>query len=207
MPEIKTEHYTGSDCTGSSGTANRTLTISNDATTADNGFLVYVSGIALALTSQYTVVHASSDTVITFLNPLWDDQTVTVHYAQQIAGAGEQPDSEDFSRGPLADFGVEVVRTPVTMITDFHGNKDYTDGTDETIDVVFENPDKKFTLDKGGLTEVYDAKMFIKSDQTMNKYDKITYDSKVYRVDTVSPRNFNGTTMFKAVILFFLADE
>lgn len=207
MPEIKTEHYTGSDCTGSSGAADRTLTISNDATTADNGFLVYVSGIALALATQYTVVHASENTVVTFLNFLWDDQTITVHYAQQIAGAGEQPDAEDFSNGPLADFGVEVVRTPVTMATDFHGDKTYTDGSDETIDVVFENPNTKFTLDKGGLTEVYDAKMFTKPDQTVNKYDKITYDSKVYRVDTVSPRNFNGTVMFKSVTLFFLKDE
>jgi len=114
---------------------------------------------------------------------------------------------DDFSNGPLADFGVEVTRTPVTMTTNFHGNKTYSDGTNETIDVVFSNPNKKFGLDKSGLTEVYDAKIFIKSTQTMNKYDKITHDSKVYRVDTVSKRNFNGTLMFKTVNLFYLKDE
>ena len=175
--------------------------------TQDNGFLVYASGLSLALTSEYNVDHNSSDTQITFLKEIWDDQTIIIQYTQTITGAGASADSDDFSRGPLADFGVEVVRTPVTMATDFSGDKTYTDGTDETIDVVFENPDKKFTLDKSGLTEVYDAKLFTKPDQTMNKYDKITYDSKVYRVETVSPRNFNGTTLFKTVTLFFLKDE
>ncbi|KKL79040.1 hypothetical protein LCGC14_2018850 [marine sediment metagenome] len=45
--------------------------------------------------------------------------------------------------------------------------------------------------------------MFIK-DQTMNKYDKITHNSKDYRVDKVSIRHFNGTAMFKTVNLFFI---
>lgn len=116
-------------------------------------------------------------------------------------------DSDDFSLGPLADFGVEVTRTPVTITTDFSGNKAYTDGTDETINVVFMNPEKKFNLDKSGLNESYDARMYILATQTMNKYDKITYDSKVYRVDTVSKRNFDGTEMYQRVTLFYLSDE
>jgi len=207
MPNTKTEHYTGSDCSGSTGAANRVLTLSNTGTTTDNGFLVHSSGLALALTSEYTVSHLSSSTTITFLNPIWDDQTIVVEYSQQITGSGAGADSDDFSKGPLADFGVEVTRTAVTVTTDFSGDKAYTDGSDTTIDVVFENPNKTFTLDKAGLTEDYDAKMFIKPDETLNKYDKITYDSKVFRVDTVSKRNFNGTTMFQSVTLFFLEDE
>jgi len=207
MPTTKTEHYTGSDCSGNTGSVNRVLTLSNTGTTTDNGFLVHASGLALALTSEYTVTHASSSTTITFLNPIWDDQTIVVEYSQQITGAGASADSDDFAKGPLADFGVEVTRTAVTVATDFHGNKTYTDGSDTTIDVVVENPDKSFTLDKAGLTEDYDAKIFTKPDETINKYDKITYDSKVYRVRTVSPRNFNGTTMFKTVTLFFVDDE
>lgn len=207
MVALKTEHYTGSDCTGSSGAVNRTLTISNTGTTTNDGFLAYVSGLALALTSEYTVSHLSSSTVITFLNALWDNQTIAVQYSQQITGAGSQGSSDDFINGPLADFGVTVVRTPVTMTPDFHGNKSYSDGSNENIDVVFMNPTKKYNLDKAGLTEVYDAKIYTKQDQTINKYDKITYDSKVYRVETVSIRNFNGTSMFKRVTLFFLKDE
>ncbi len=71
---VKTEYYNGSDCTGSDGGSNRVLTISNTGATSENGFLVYVSGLALALTSEYTVVHNTSGTVITFLNAVWDDQ-------------------------------------------------------------------------------------------------------------------------------------
>ncbi len=113
----------------------------------------------------------------------------------------------DFLKGPIGDFGVTVSRTPVTMTTDFHGNKDYADGTPADIVVVFENPNTGYTLDKAGLAKSYDAKLFVQPAQTINKYDKITYDSKVYRVNTVSKRNFNGTTVFKSVTLFYLNDS
>lgn len=113
----------------------------------------------------------------------------------------------DFLDGPIGDFGVTVSRTPVTTTTDFHGNKTHTDGTPADIVVVFENPNTGYTLDKPGLTKSYDAKIFIQPAQTMNKYDKITYDSKVYRVKTVSKRNFDGTTVFKAVTLLYLNDS
>lgn len=203
----KTEYYTGADCTGSNGDAERTLTISNTGTTTDNGFLVNVSGLTLSITSEFTVSHKSTNTVITFANKLWDSQTIVIEYVQQITGSGATIDSDDFSKGPLSDFGVEVTRTPVTMTTNHSGNKTYTDGTNETIDVVFMNPSKKHNLDKAGLTEVYDAKVFTKADQTINKYDKITYDSRVYRVESVSIRHFSATSMFKRVLLFFIEDE
>ena len=114
--------------------------------------------------------------------------------------------ADDFNNGPIVDFGVSVTRTPVTTTTDFHGDKTYTDGTPGAITVFFPDPDKAYNLDKAGLTKSYDARIYIKSDQTMNKYDKITYDSKVYRVDTVSPKSFNGTVAFKKVTLYFLND-
>ena len=202
MAEVKTFNGTGANCNGSSGDSDRVLTLSNTGMTQQSGFLVYASGLPLGLGTEYTVDHNSTGSQITFLNPLWDDMTIVVNYYQSVVPSL----GTDFVNGPLKDFGVTISRTPVTMTTDFHGDKTYTDGTDETIEVVFENPDKRFTLDKPGLTEVYDAKLFTKPNQTMSKYDKITYDSKVYRVDTVSKRNFNGTTMFKAVTLFYLND-
>lgn len=192
----------GSSCSGSSRESNRVLTLSNTGLTRQSGFLVYASGLALGLTTEYTVSHKSSSTEITFLNPLTDTMTVVVNYYENILGVGS-----DFELGPLGDFGVEVVRTPVTMTTDYSGNKTYTDGSNETIEVVFMNPSKKYNLDKAGLTEVYDAKVFAKSDQTINKYDKITYDSKVYRIDSVDIRRFSATSMFKRVLLFFVSDE
>jgi len=115
--------------------------------------------------------------------------------------------STDFVNGPIADFGVSVVRTPVTTTTNFHGDKIYTDGTDAAMEVVFDTYKESHNLDKAGLTKVYDARIFIKPDATLNKYDKITYDSKVYRVEEVSIRNFDGTTVFYVAGLFYLEDE
>ena len=202
MLKLATFNGTGADCSGSSREKNRVLTLSNTGITSQAGFLVYASGLALGLITEYTVSHKSASTEITFLNGLWNDMTVVVNYYENISGVGS-----DFELGLLSDFGVDVIRTPVTMTTDYSGNKTYSDGTDETIEVVFMNPNKKYNLDKAGLTEVYDAKIFAKENQTINKYDKITYDSKVYRIDSVSIRRFSATSMFKRVLLFFVEDE
>lgn len=194
------ETFSGSDCTGTSGGTDRVLTLSNTGLTRKEGLLVYVSGLAVSGDTGYSIDHNSTGTTITFLKRLWDHMEILINYFQADA-------SDDFSNGPLSDFGIEVTRTPVTVTTDFHGNKTYADGTDETIEVVFMNPNQKFNLDKGGLNEVYDAKIFLVATQTINKYDKITHDSKVYRVDTVNTRNFNGTAWFKMATLFYLEDE
>ena len=110
----------------------------------------------------------------------------------------------DFLNGPVGDFGVTAVRTPVTVTTNNSGNKTYTDGTDENIDIVIQPYDEKHNLDKAGLDKVYDMVAYIGPTTTLNKYDKITYDSKVYRVDEVSTRDFNGTTVMQKVMLFFI---
>ena len=201
---MTTEYYSGSDCTGSDGDTNRVLTLSNTNATTQDGMFVYSSGLILSLTSEYTVSHKSTSTQITFLNALWDDMTLVVVYdvSPTVSDSGT---ANDFENGPLSDFGVDVTRTPVTTTTDnIGGQKTYTDGTDEIITVVFENPNKNYGLDKSGLTKDYDARMFIKTTQTMEKYDKITYESNVYMVDKVSIRNFNGTAMFKTINLFFI---
>ena len=197
--EQKTENYTGVDCTGNDGDLNRVLTLSNTALTGQNGLLIYVSGLALSLDSDYSIDHKSTSTEITFLNGLWDDMTVVVNYYEKAAVGV----SGDFGLGPLSDFGVTATRTPVTMTTDFSGNKTYTDGTDEDIDLVLSPYSQKYDLDKSGLNKSYDAIAFLKSDATLNKYDKITYDSKVYRVDAVSVRDFNGTRLFHVAMLYF----
>ena len=162
--------------------------------------------MALALTSEYTVSHLSASTVVTFVGPVWDDQTIIANY-YETPGSNVSGADGDFTNGPIGDFGVEVTRTPVTMTTDFHGNKTYTDGTDETIEIAPSPYNKKYNLDKSGLNKSYDLMAFLKPAQTLNKYDKITYDSKIYRVDSVSPRDFNGTRIFNVAMLFFVEDE
>ena len=197
-----TEYFNGSDCSGSSGDSNRVLTLSNSELTQQEGVFVYLGGLALTLTEEYTATHNSASTTITFLNPLWDDQLIIVRYIE--LGEVSEEGTDDFTNGPLKDFGVNVTRTPVTTTTDFHGQKTYTDGSDSTIVVVFSNANQDFALDKSGLTEVVDAQMFTKEDETINKYDKITHDSKIYRVDKISLRKFAGTSMFRKVNLFLI---
>ena len=197
------KNTTGASCSGSDGDLNRVLTLSNTGITRQSDFLVYASGLALTLNNEYTVSHLSASTTITFLNGLWDDMTILVYYSENLTGVGS-----DFELGPLNDFGVSVTRTPVTMVPhNITGQKTYTDGSDEDIVVVFTNPKKSYPLDKSGLTETADALMFVRTTQTINKYDKITHNSKIYRVDTVDLRKFNGTSMFQRVTLFFLENE
>jgi len=201
--EINTFNGTGADCSGASGDSDRVLILPNTATTQQDGFLVYASGLPLGLSTEYTVVHKSTLTEITFLNGLWDDMTVVVNYYEKA----DEGVSGDFNAGPLGDFGVTATRTPVTMTTNFTGNKVYTDGADEDIEIVLSPYNKKYNLDKSGLNRVYDSIAFLKPDATLNKYDKITYDSNVYRVDSVSVRDFNGTRLFHAAMLFYVKDE
>jgi len=84
------ETYTGASCTGSDGDSNRTLTISNTNTTNNNYFLVEAGGLTLGLTTEYTVVHASSSTVITFLNPLFNTSAIKVKYYQTVSSVQER---------------------------------------------------------------------------------------------------------------------
>lgn len=84
------ENYYGSSCSGTNGTTSRTLTLSNTATTNNNDFFVFVNNSFLHPTIDYTVSHASSSTVITFLNIVWDDQRITVKYGSSttLSGSG-----------------------------------------------------------------------------------------------------------------------
>ena len=200
---VETENYTGANCSGSSGGSNRIITLANASKTYQDGFSVTVAGLELSLTSEYTVEHKTALTEITFLNPLWDDSNIVISYSITSDTGGVTGVGSDFNLGPLSDFGVTATRTPVTMTTDFSGNKTYTDGTDEDIDIVLSPYNQKYNLDKSGLNKVYDSIAFLKPDATLNKYDKITYDSKVYRVDSVSVRDFNGTRLFHVAMLYF----
>jgi len=70
MAEVQTEQFDGSDCSGNDGASNRVLTLNNSGLTQQDGMLVYASGLALTLNSEYSVTHLTSKTQITFLNPM-----------------------------------------------------------------------------------------------------------------------------------------
>lgn len=79
------DNKTGADCSGISGDSNRVLTLSNTSLTIQAEFSVYASGYELTVNIEYTVVHKISGTLVTFLNPLWDDMTAIVRYSQGTA--------------------------------------------------------------------------------------------------------------------------
>lgn len=206
MAQVYTEQFDGSDCSGSNGATARTLTLTNTGLTQQDGFLVSVAGLNLGLTNEYTISHLSTSTVITFVGAVYDDSLIVVQYFQISEGAGASSTTDDFTNGPLNNLGVTVVRTPVTVTTNFSGQKTYTDGSTNEVTAVFSNPSQKYLLDKAGLTEAFDARLFVVATETITKYDKITYNSNTYRVATVTLKKFGSTSMFKAVNLFFCED-
>ena len=79
---ISTENKRGSDCSGTDGTANRVLTLSNTMLTQSGGFNVFVNGLNLVPTTEYTPSHLSEDSTITLLNIVWDTDYIVVVYLQ-----------------------------------------------------------------------------------------------------------------------------
>ena len=79
-----TETFTGNDATGSDGAINRVLTIANTSITENDDFQVYVNNAFLHISVDYNVTHKSTNTTITFLNNLWDNQQIAVVYTAPL---------------------------------------------------------------------------------------------------------------------------
>ena len=77
---IITETLSGGNCTGLDGGTNRVLTLSNTSLTNGSIFLVMAGGLALRTGSEYTASHLSSSSTVTFVNALWNDQSIIVEY-------------------------------------------------------------------------------------------------------------------------------
>ena len=77
-PDIaRSEDRTGVDCTGSSGETNRQLVL-QQTTIQQQGVVVIVNGTVLhqGTGKDYTL----SGNVITFLNPIWNEDNIRVIY-------------------------------------------------------------------------------------------------------------------------------
>jgi len=111
MLDLKSENKLGSNCTGNTGDSNRTLILANTGLTQTNGFLLYAGGLVLGLSAEYTVVHNTTNSIITFLNPLWNDMTIVVQYYQQTATDG-------YSTVGILQKGVDKILSVGGMTTD-----------------------------------------------------------------------------------------
>jgi len=76
------ENKRGSDCSGTDGNTGRILTLANTSTTQAGGFMVFVNGLSLVLTTEYTVSHLSASSTVTFVNVIMDTDYIVVIYNQ-----------------------------------------------------------------------------------------------------------------------------
>jgi len=82
----RTDIITGADCTGTSGTTNRTYTLDN-ANSISAGMVVLVGASSLQLNSQYTFASG----VITFLVNISDSQPISIIYSTEESSPSYSP--------------------------------------------------------------------------------------------------------------------
>ena len=68
----------GSDCSGSDGAENRVLTLSNASISSQEK--VYLDGVLLTRTTNYTPSHLAASSTITFLLPIHNWRKIMVEY-------------------------------------------------------------------------------------------------------------------------------
>lgn len=111
----------------------------------------------------------------------------------------------NFLSKAINDAGTTVTKTPVTKtLSNTYGVETLTDGTDVSINVYFVRKYANWMFDKEGEIEGGDALMLTCYDTTINKNDKITYKSRVYRVKDVHEVSEEGNTAFKRCNLFLI---
>ncbi len=199
-----TENYLGSALTGSDGSSNRTLTLSNTRLTLDNGLNIHVDGYFLHPSSDFTIVHNSSASVITFLNAIFNEQKITVEYL--LAGPGGDPGQGDSGILPfdtqLLTNEIDYMGETLTLST-ISGSSQSTWGdtydettSDSIIKAVINVMNPQEELVREGRFQPGDLRVFFKPGQTVLIGDKLyrNVDSKWYQIVEVNHYSPMGTT-------------
>jgi hypothetical protein len=106
----------------------------------------------------------------------------------------------------IDSFGKTLVKTPVTKTTsNTSGDETLTDGTNVNITGTFYKAEDYYSRDKEALFNGADAVVMVKSAVTINRDDKITYNSEVFRVNEVEQR-YLGTIEFYKVVRCYKVD-
>ena len=104
----------------------------------------------------------------------------------------------------ITNFSKTLSRTPVTKtVGNISGDETLSEGTPVNISGAFHSKEDSWSQDKEGLFQGADSVLMVKSTVTINKDDKLAYDSENYRVDKVTTRRL-GTTVFYKVARCFL---
>ena len=100
-------------------------------------------------------------------------------------------------------FSKTLTRTAVTKTTsNASGVETLTDGSTNTILGALFRKEDAWSQDKMALFQNADAILLIQLDETLNKDDKLTYDSENYRVDKVTTRRLGEVEFYKVAQLF-----
>lgn len=104
------------------------------------------------------------------------------------------------------NFKKSLTRTPVTKTNDnVSGDETLSDGTpDTTYEGVLYRKEDEWAQDKVGLFQGADAVLLVKTTQSLSKNDKITYDSEIYRVESIKDRELGKTAFYKVARLFLI---
>jgi hypothetical protein len=80
-----TDSRRGSACSGTDGTSNRILTLLNKIVSSSDVIGVWVNGVLLIPTTEYTVTNSGTYPTITFLNSIYDIDYIIVVYLSWTA--------------------------------------------------------------------------------------------------------------------------
>ena len=196
------EDYSGSDLSGIEGASNRTLTISNSRLTIDDGLQVFVDGYFLHPDNDFTIVHNSSSSVITFLNAIFDSQKITVIY--EMAGPGGDTGVGDSGVLPadtqLLINEIDYIGESVTVRSVSRAYSDYGDVTETNTDTngvkcIVNEITPEESKNAEGIFIDADKRFFFKGTQSnLTNGNKIIYDSKTYEIVKVNKQTASGTT-------------
>jgi len=111
---------------------------------------------------------------------------------------------DDFEK-ILSKTGALVTRIPVNKSLDsFAGAETLSNGISEIILVSIAKENTKWKVDKIGEMENADLVMYTKYNQEINKNDKITLDTRIYRVQNVLNNYEEGYVIFKKCALYLI---
>jgi len=101
-------------------------------------------------------------------------------------------------------FSKTLTRVPVTRVIDnITGSEILQEGTPDTAyKAVFFRREDQWKMDNPGLFQDSDAVMLVQTTGTINKDDKITFDSQNYRVKSIATRYLGGTAFYIVAQLF-----
>ena len=198
-----TENFSGSDATGSDGAKDRVITIANTKKTIDNGLEVHVNGVFLHVTTDFTITHNASSSTVKFLNPLWNDQLISVIYDTLDAGPG----SPGGGILPLSQRVIqrELISTANTCtiieISKSYGTDEYravteTETSNSDISCWSNSVNEEDEIVRQGNLRAGDMVFWFDSanESLCVQGNRITFDSKTFEMTDVKKFDVGGTT-------------